>query len=150
MQVVLRFFSDERWSYYALVLVIIPAALLVLFTRGISIQDMVFLSLLGMMKGTLLPKILLTGFLCLLVFTPTTGWVKRSMIYVVSIVLMNQIKMNNMVHRMIMSSEILQFVLAVVIAVWMGYISYSIIWGTYIALTWKDDWIESKENLILF
>ena len=134
MEVVFRFFSDKRWSYHALVLVMIPIALLLLLTRGLSIQDMIFLSLLGMMQGDLLPKILFTGFLSLLVFKPTVGWIERSMIYVASVVLMNQVKMNNAVHRTIMSSEILQFVLNVIIAVWMGYISYSIIWDTYIAL----------------
>ena len=134
MEVVLRFFSDKRWSYHALVLVMIPIALLLLITRGLSIQDMIFLSLLGMMKGTLLPKILFTGFLCLLVFAPTVGWIERSVIYVMAVVLMNQVKMNNVVHRTIMSSDTLQSVANVVIAIWMGYISYSIIWDTYIAL----------------
>ena len=134
MEVLLRFFSDKRWSYHAMILVMIPIALLLLVVRSLSIQDMILLSLLGMMKGTLLPKMLFTGFLCLLVFTPTTPWIITSMVYVVSVVLMNSVEVNNTVHRTIMSSDMLQFVSNVLIAIWMGYISYSIISDAYIAL----------------
>ena len=70
---------------------------------------MIFLSLLGMMKGGLLPKIVLTGFLCLLVFVPTADWLTRSVVYVASVVLMDAVKMNNVQYmRAIMNSSVLQ------------------------------------------
>ena len=126
MKLVLRFFDKESWSYYAIIVVIIPIILLLLLTKKLDVQDMIFLSLLGMMEGDLFPKIIMTGFLNFLVFKPTTEWIQRSVIYVVSIVLMNEVKMNNVVHRMIMKSEELQLIIKIVVTIWMSYILYSI------------------------
>ena len=133
MQVELVFFDNEMWSYHAFLLVIIPIVLLLLSTGELTIQDMIFLSLLGMMKGDLLPKIVLTVFLCLLVFVPTVGWLTRSTLYMASVLLMDRVKMNNVVHRAIMNSTVLQLPIKILIAVWMGYISCSIISDMYIA-----------------
>jgi len=136
----LVFFDKKSWSYHATILVIIPIALLLLLTGRLGVQDMIFLSLLGMMKGNLLPKTLMTGFLCLLVFVPTAGWIKRSAIYVLSIVLMDGIRMDNVVERTIMKSQVLQLIIKLLIVAWMGFISYSIISDVY--HKWSNVWIE--------
>ena len=60
MELRLVFFDKKSWSYHATILVIIPIALLLLLTGRLGVQDMIFLSLLGMMKGNLLPKAIMT------------------------------------------------------------------------------------------
>ena len=123
---ILKFFDKESWSYYAIIVVMIPIILLLLVTKKLDVQAMIFLSLLGMMEGDLLAKMIMTAFLNLLVFKPNIEWIKRSAIYLVSIVLMSKVKMNNVLHRMIMKSEVLQLIIKIVIAIWMSYILYSI------------------------
>jgi capsular polysaccharide biosynthesis protein len=71
---------------------------------------------------------------------PTAGWIKRSAIYVLSIVLMDGIRMDNVVERTIMKSQVLQLIIKLLIVAWMGFISYSIISDVY--HKWSNVWIE--------
>ena len=69
-----RFFDKEVWSFYATLNVIIPLVLFKVLNFEINSQAMIFMSLLAMMQGDLLPKVLFTGFLNSLVFEPTWEW----------------------------------------------------------------------------
>ena len=77
-----RFLDKELWSYYATLNVFIPLILFKIMNFNINSQAMIFMSLLAMMQGDLLPKILFTGFLNFLVFEPNMKWIYRSIIYV--------------------------------------------------------------------
>lgn len=131
MELILRFFDKKTWSYYATINVMIPLILLIIFERTVSIQDMIFISILGMMEGNIYSKIIATGFLNFLVFKPNFLWIRRSIIYVVAIIMMNRIKKNNVIHRTIMNSTNLQFLMNIIIALWMCYIMYIILLRLY-------------------
>lgn len=131
MELILRFFDKKTWSYYATINVLIPLILLIIFERTVSIQDMIFISILGMMEGNIYSKIIATGFLNFLVFKPNFLWIRRSIIYVVAIIMMNRIKKNNVIHRTIMNSTNLQFLMNIIIALWMCYIMYIILLRLY-------------------
>lgn len=124
-----RFLDKESWSYYATLNVFIPLILFKIMNFNINSQAMIFMSLLAMMQGDLLPKILFTGFLNFLVFEPNMKWVYRSMIYVFSIIAFHYIPMENPVNEFIMKYKIVQYLLIIIIAIWMFYIMKpSFIW----------------------
>lgn len=132
MELVFRFFDNKSWSYYATINVVIPTILILLSQGYMTTQDLIFVSLLGMMEeGNLYSKILMTGFLNFLVFIPNIEWLKRSIIYVVSIILMNTVSRNNKVYKTVMGSNILQLFMNILIALWMGYILYVILYKLY-------------------
>ena len=80
---------------------------------------MIFMSLLAMLQGDLLPKVLFTGFLNFLVFEPTWEWVYRSCIYVFSIIAFHHIPMGHPIHKFIMDNPIMRYILIAVIIIWM-------------------------------
>ena len=125
-----RFLDKESWSYYSTLNVFIPLILFKIMNFDINSQAMIFMSLLAMMQGDLLPKILFTGFLNFLVFEPNMNWVYRSMIYVFSIIAFHYIPMENPVNEFILKYKIVQYILIVTIMIWMFYIMKpSFIWA---------------------
>ena len=124
-----RFLDKESWSYYATLNVFIPLILFKIMNFDINSQAMILMSLLAMMQGDLLPKILFTGFLNFLVFEPNMKWVYRSMIYVFSIIAFHYIPIDNPVNEFILKYKIVQYILIVTILIWMFYIMKpSFIW----------------------
>ena len=114
-----RFFDKEVWSFYATLNVIIPLVLFKVFNLEYNSQSLIFMSLLSMMQGDLLPKVLFTGFLNFLVFEPNWEWVYRSFIYVFSIIAFHHIPMNHPIHKFIMDNSFMRYLLIAVIIVWM-------------------------------
>ena len=119
MLVNFRFFDKEVWSFYATLNVIIPLVLFKLLNFEVNSQAMIFMSLLAMMQGDLLPKILFTGFLNFMVFEPNREWVYRSCIYVLSIIVFHYIPMEHPVHKFVMDNLFMRYLLIAVIIVWM-------------------------------
>ena len=79
-----------------------------------------------MMEGDLLSKIIMTGFLNFLVYKPTTEWIMRSIIFVVSVIIINYIPQNdkNPLYKLVTSSEIAKWVMRIIILIWMCYIHW--------------------------
>ena len=124
MELVFKFFDKEEWSMYGTINVLIPFILLLAFRQKLTISVLIIASLLGMMKGDLLSRILFTGFLNFLVYEKNKDWVIRSIIFVVSAIIMNYIPYGHKFHRMVMESSILLNVFRITIALWMIYIFY--------------------------
>jgi hypothetical protein len=118
----LRFFDKESWSFYATLNVVIPCVLFAIFKQKFNSQSLIFMSLLAMMQGTLLAKILVTGFLCFLIFEPTDKWVYRSILYIISILIIHYIPKNHLIHNLVINSDILKIPVIIVIFIWMMYI----------------------------
>jgi hypothetical protein len=88
------------------------------------------MSILAMMQGKLVPKILMTGFLNFLVFEPNLKWVIRSIIYVVSTIIFHNIPLDHVAHKFIMRNTVVKYILFAVILVWMIFIlKPQFIWG---------------------
>ena len=92
MKLSFKFFDKEEWSVYATLNTIIILILLKLFNQQYNYQTLIFLSLIGMMDGELLPKILFTGFLNFLVMDCTEEWIYRSLVYIFGVIITHQIK----------------------------------------------------------
>ena len=124
MELVFKFFDKEEWSMYGTINVLIPFILLLIFRQKLTISVLIIASLMGMMKGDLLSRILFTGFLNFLVYEKNKDWVIRSIIFVVSAIIMNYIPYGHKFHRMVMESSVLLNLFRVTIALWMMYIFY--------------------------
>ena len=68
MELIFRFLDKKYWSFYGTLNVFIPLILFIIFQQIINLEALIFMSLIGMMDGDLLSKILFTGFLNFLVY----------------------------------------------------------------------------------
>jgi len=142
MKLVLKFFDKESWSALGTVRVLIPFILFIITKQELNVMSLIFMSILGMMDGTLLAKIVFTGFLCFLVYEPTKHWIIRSMLYVISVLLMDRI--NNV--DFITKNTILLNIFRLVVLVWMCYILYLIIFPISKWTKLMKDWIGLKRR----
>ena len=74
MELKLKFFDKEEWSMYGTINVMIPFLLLIVLQQKISYDTLILASIIGMMKGDLIPKIIFTGFLNFLVYEKNIEW----------------------------------------------------------------------------
>jgi hypothetical protein len=124
MEIKLKFFDKEEWSMYGTINVIIPFLLLIFLRQRISYDTLILASIIGMMKGDLIPKIIFTGFLNFLVYEKNIQWVFRSIIFVISTFIIHYIPYNNIVHQTVMNNNSLLWVMRTIIFIWMCYIFY--------------------------
>ena len=134
MKLTFRFLDKEEWSIYATINVAIILLLFLVTMQKINVQSLVFMSLLGMMEGPLLEKIIFTGFLNFLVYEPSNNWIIRSIIYIISIILISYIPYNNIVQETIENNMVFLNIFRGIVGVWMVYILYRII---YPIIKWK-------------
>ena len=128
MKLTFKFFDKLEWSIYGTICVLIPFLLLIICRIPLTSENLIFASLIGMMQGEILPRILYTGFLNFLVYKPTLEWIIQSCIFVLSCILTYYIPFN--VHKVISQNDILILLFRFVIISWMIYIFY---------LLWKRD-----------
>lgn len=128
MELIFKFFDKEDWSVHGTLRTVIPFIILIIARLKLDALTLIFISLMGMMKGGIVPKVLFVGFLNFLVFEPTKEWIMKSIIYVISIILMDFVKYGNRVEKYILNNRTLMILFRVLIAVWIGYILYLIIY----------------------
>ena len=131
MELIFRFFDKEEWSIYGTLNVIIPLVIFILFRQKLTASLLIFMSLLGMMHGDLLAKILFTGFLNFLVFENSLAWIGRSILLVVSVVLMHMVPYKNQVHMAVYNNELGMNMTRAAIIMWISYILYLILKPLY-------------------
>lgn len=131
MELIFRFFDKEEWSTYGTLNVIIPLVIFILFRQKLTASLLIFMSLLGMMHGDLLAKILFTGFLNFLVFENSLAWIGRSILLVISVVLMHMIPYKNPLHITVYNNELGMNMTRAAIIIWMSYILYLILKPLY-------------------
>ena len=128
MELIFKFLDKEEWSVHGTLRTAIPFLLLIIMKLKIDALTLIFISLMGMMKGDIISKILFVGFLNFLVFEPTKEWIIKSIIYVISIILMNYVKYGNKIEKTILNSNIYMVLFRLLIIGWMCYILYLIIY----------------------
>lgn len=124
MELKLKFFDKEEWSMYGTINVMIPFLLLIVLHQKISYDTLILASIIGMMKGDLIPKIIFTGFLNFLVYEKNIEWIFRSILFVISTFIIHFIPYNNIVHKTVMNNNILLWIMRSIVLIWMCYIFY--------------------------
>ena len=104
----------------------IPLILLILFKQKLTVSVLILVSLMAMMKGNLLSKILFVGFLNFLLYERSVNWIIRSCIFVFSIILMHHVPYNHFFHKLVLKNMFLFYAFVLMIILWMSYIFYLI------------------------
>lgn len=126
MKINFKFLDKEEWSMYATLNTIIPFLLLLITKQKINLKNIIFSSIVNMMEGDLLPKILFTGFLNFMTMENNINWVIQSIIYVLSVFISHFIPYNNPVHKFVYKNEFVKYIFIITIVIWMLFISEEI------------------------
>ena len=124
MKVISHFFDKVEWSLFATLQTLI---ILLIFKLGISINQLhvlVFASILSMMKGDLLSKLIYSFFLSLMVWKDKKEFMIATILTLLSVVVTHFIKQNNKLYKLFTNNIILKNILIIAIAIWMFYIPY--------------------------
>ena len=127
MKLTLQFFDHQSWSVHGTLKTVIPLVLMTLFKLKLDVQSLIFVSIMGMMKGDLLAQVIFTGFLNFITYKRSKEWILRSIIYVISTYLMNKIKFGNKIEKWILNSDFNMLLFKLLIFAWMGYILWKIL-----------------------
>lgn len=130
MKVNFKFLDIEKWSIFATTNTIIPFLLLILTKRKINLKNIVFISILNMMEGELLPKILFTGFLIFMTMGNDLNWIIESLIYVLSVIIIHFIPYNNPIHRFVYENDFIRYIFIIAIIIWMLFIFREIFYNS--------------------
>ena len=120
MKLTFKFLEKEEWSMFGTLNTFIPLILTIITKQKVDLKNMILSSVICMMDGDLLPKILFTGFMNFMLMKETKSWVIQSFIYVISVIIIHQIKYNNFIHKLGYQNEILKTILSLLIVIWMA------------------------------
>jgi len=129
MQVGFKFFDVEAWSFYGTINCAIVLLLFIIAQQKIDLQTLILISLIGMLTGDIIPRIIFIGFLCFLLLQSNksrTSWIITSVLYVLGTTITYFMKFNNPIHNAVMSCGIMQMILRIIITLWMLYIFHLI------------------------
>ena len=127
MKLLFKFFDNHSWSVHGTLRTLVPFILFILLKLKLDTETLIFMSLMGMMKGDLLSKIIMVGFLRFLVYKPTKSWTLKSILFVLCIIGMHYIKQGNSIEKWILNNNIAMIIFSIIIFLWMGYIIRDII-----------------------
>ena len=68
MEIKFIFFDKENWSIYATINTTIILTLLLLTRQKLDLKTLIAASLMGMMKGDIIPRLIFTGFLSIFLY----------------------------------------------------------------------------------
>lgn len=126
MELKVKFFDKESWSIHGTINAFISLLLLILFKQKITTQLLIKISILGMMDGALIPKMIFALFISLLIFDGSIGMIQTTIISLFSVYLCHFIPKNNIVAKSIENNIVLLNIFRVIIFLWMTYISYDL------------------------
>ena len=124
MKVSFTFLDKEEWSFFATLNTIV---ILIIMSFGMNInklKPLVFASLISMLQGPLLAKIIFTFFLCMVVWGGQNNFIKASLFTLLACLVVHFIKKENKINQYVQRSKLLKMILRIAIAVWMIYVSY--------------------------
>lgn len=126
MNVKFKYFDNEEWSVFATINTFIPMTLLYLFNIKLDLKTLTLSSLIGMMSGDLLSKIVFYIFLSLLIYKKDKTYILTSLIFILSIIIIHFIPYNNIVQKFILKNKININIFRIIIIVWFLYFFYTL------------------------
>lgn len=119
MLVKFKFLDVEKWSLFATLNTFIPLILTILAKQDFDLKNMIVSSIISMMEGDLLPKILFTGFINFILMKENKKWIIKSSIYVLSIIIIHHIQFDNKLHQLSYENQFIKYILIILIILWM-------------------------------
>ena len=122
MEVRFRFFDKENWSVYATINCAIILTLLVLTKQNLDLQTLIIVSLMGMMQGDILSKMVFTGFLSSILFNKSIEWFTKTAVFLGSNLITSNIPYNHDFQKLIVNNTTLLWLFRLLILGWFIYI----------------------------
>lgn len=129
MKLCFKFLDKIEWSMFGTLNVLIPITLLLLLKQKLTVSVLIFSSIIGMMDGGLIQRILFTGFINFMLFERTKNWIIRSLIFVISSIIIFYVPYMNKIHKIVLDSFLLLNIFKFLIFLWMIYIFYLIFYS---------------------
>ena len=123
MNVNFRFLDQEHWSVYATINCSIILILLILCKQTLDLHTLIIVSLLGMMQGNLISKLIFTGFLSSVLFRKNMQWVSKTIIFLISVIIISYIPFNNYLQNIILNNTLFLWLFRLLILGWFIYIA---------------------------
>lgn len=120
MKVDFKFFHNEKWSVIASINTLIPIILLYIFKIKLDIKTLTLSSLIGMMSGELMSKIIFYIFISLIFFEKDINYVKLNAIFIMSIIILNNKTLNDKI-RNISNKKYIIYLFRIIILLWFLY-----------------------------
>ena len=108
-------------SMYGTLNTIIPFTALLLTKQKINFKNLIFSSIICMMEGDLLPKILFTGFLNFMTMENNENHNSKYNLCL-SVIIIHHIPYNNPLHQFVYKNNIVKYIFIIAILVWMYFI----------------------------
>lgn len=125
MFVSFRFFDKEFWSVFATLQSILILTIFYFTVHLNKLETLVFASLIAMLQGHLIPKLVFTFFLSLIVWDKNEFY-SGTLATILSVVITHYIDYNNSLHKLFYNNFLLVNLLRLSIILWFIYIIYLI------------------------
>tara|TARA_B110000208_G_scaffold171663_2_gene214096 strand:- start:473 stop:868 length:396 start_codon:yes stop_codon:yes gene_type:complete len=117
MLVKFRFFDKEDWSIYATIQTFIVLIIYYLGFRNLNISTLTLASLIGMMHGKLLDKLIYSFFLSMAIFSKNT-FILGSILTIISTFITTIIPRNNKIYNYIIKNKLIVNLIKLSILIW--------------------------------
>lgn len=124
MQLKMIFLDQESWSIYATINVAVILLLLVICKSQINTRILILISLLGMMKGKLITKLIFTSFLGLLIYRNDLHWIRTISICIMGVIITHHIPEGNRLQVAIMNTKWYLLAFRTIVISWIVLIFY--------------------------
>jgi hypothetical protein len=118
MNVRFIFFDKEKWSIYATLNTCIPLLLLYLFNYEFDIKNLTISSLISMMKGDLISKIIFYIFLSFLFYKREKEYIYINSLFILSIIIIHYVPYENKFQMDILNNNINIHIFRMIILIW--------------------------------
>ena len=125
MLVSFRFFDKELWSVFATLQSMIILTIFYFTVNLNKLETLVFASLIAMLQGNLMPKLIFTFFLSLIVWDKKEFY-SGTLATILSVIVTHYVDYNNIVHKLFYNNILLINLVRLSITVWFIYIIYLI------------------------
>lgn len=125
MLVSFRFFDKELWSVFATLQSMIILTIFYFTVYLNKLETLVFASLIAMLQGNLIPKLIFTFFLSLIVWDKKEFY-SGSLATILSVVITHYIDYENSLHKLFYNNILLINLVRLSITAWFIYIIYLI------------------------
>jgi hypothetical protein len=118
---------------------LVPLGLTVLLQQKVDLRNMIFSSLICMMDGDVVPKVLFVGFLNFMVMEGRIDWVIQSGLYVLSVLLIHLfLPYDNALHKFVYTNALASSIFKSLIVLWMLRIGYLIMEQVVVLIDQKN------------
>ena len=126
MNVNFKFFDNEEWSIFATINTLIPITFLYIFKIKLDIKTLTLSSLIAMMNGNLISKLVFYIFMSLLIYKKNKNYMYTNIVFIISIIIIHFIPLNHNIQKIIIQNNYTLYIFRIIIVLWFLYFFYNL------------------------